>query len=275
MHKIRRTLTGLGSTLALISLLASGCAQGGAPTMANGLNRSNQAVRPGTGAAAKPGTTLGARNTGLSAKGNLTATGDDDEGGAPPVLTTGEEPAGGGLRPLPTVTPVPGISQSRGGGRGADEVDAFLGDMKRFGYHGDRRRLVGTVTAVTQQPYIDGWDPSVNIERNWNWWKGTFSPEVRKDLQHYAADAVQLANYRFNVVYYVWVSKQVPGQNYPNGQPPAINFDREIPIIKGIENDEGWSVLLGPNGKVLDFFQFNTDALGDLNHVIRIPDALY
>lgn len=245
MSSIARTLTGLGGTLLVaVSLLAAGCGKASnlsAPTLQSAMNRPGaQRMLPGR----------------MSAK---------DDGG---------DNGGGGLTPLPKPTPTPPPAKGGGGASQPDDVDQFLGVMQNYGYHGSRRALVDAVTAVTNQ-YPLGWDPSVDTEKHWEWWQTTLGFDIRKDHDTYVRDAVRLAQYRFDVVYYVWVSKQTGSQIDNGSTPPNVNFDQEIPIVKGIKGDDGWIVQISPRGTVVDFLQMPREFLDDYNHLIPIPPSLY
>ncbi|HEY9721614.1 MAG TPA: hypothetical protein V6D47_06350 [Oscillatoriaceae cyanobacterium] len=181
----------------------------------------------------------------------------------------------GAFRPLPqpTATPAPGKPSAGGGGQ-PDDVDMFTSYMQHYGYHGDRESLSAAVEAVTHR-YPTQWDPSVNVAQHYQYWQSTLGFDVAKDEQSYAQDAIRLAQYRFDVIYYVWVSKQDGGQDQNGTTPPYVNFDTNLPIVKGIKNSDGWIVQIGPQGTVLDFLEMPNQYLNDFNHLIPIPQELY
>jgi hypothetical protein len=155
--------------------------------------------------------------------------------------------------------------------RGDDPVGDFYGLMRKFGYKGIRKRLEDSVTAVTQQAYITGWDTPELAAQRYAFWQPTFSDNVAKDLPDYTDSAVRLANYRFKVIYYVWVSRQDGNMSAP----PDVDFNKNIPIVKGIEHDTNWIVQLSDHGTVLDFLELPPDYDTDLSHLIPIPRELY
>ena len=183
----------------------------------------------------------------------------------------GGAPLTAGLRPLPQPTPTP-PAPAPGGGYQPDEVDRFHALLRGYGYRGSRRALVGAVTAVTHQ-YPLGWDPRVNPVVHFEWWKRTLEG-IANTPADYTQQAIFLAQHKFDVTYYVWVSKQTPPQMVNGRTPPMVDFNDEIPIVKGIQ-DEGLFVQISPRGTIVDYLRLPSEYLNDLNHVIPIPRALY
>jgi hypothetical protein len=263
MHTARH-LTGLGTALVLIgSLLAAGCGKVTSPTGLNdrmltkpSYQRQAPISRPGV-----KGTT-GAP---------LTAEDDDAKptGDAPAAAPAA--PAQGGLRPLPKVTPTPAPGKPAAGAE-PDDVDKFLNVLNHYGYHGDRRALVNAVTAVTHQ-YPLGWDPRVNPDEHFAWWQKTLDG-IANSPADYKQQAIALSQHKFDVVYYIWVSKQRPGEMVNGRTPPIVDFDSELPIVKGIE-DEGLFVQISPRGTIVDYLHIPTEYLHNWNHLIPIPQSLY
>lgn len=253
----------LGTTLALIGgLAAAGCGKVVSPTSPN----TRTATKPTYTQRLTPNATPAAKAV-ATALDTLTAdAGDEKETADAPAAAPA---AGGGLRPLPKVTPTPPPGKP-GGGAEPDEVDDFLTIMNHYGYHGDRRQLVDTVTAVTHQ-YPLAWDSHVNPDEHFAWWQKTFQGLVTTPAE-YKQQAIALSQHKFNVVYYIWVSKQTPSQ--AGSTPPVTSFDKEIAIVKGIE-DEGLLVQISPRGTVVDYLYMPTDFLHNWNHLIPIPQSLY
>lgn len=191
-------------------------------------------------------------------------------------LAAMDAPAAGGFRPLPqpTPTPAPGKPSNGGGGNQPDEVAQFTSYMQHYGYHGNQQTLSAAVEAVTHT-YPTAWDPSVNVAQHYQYWQSTLGFDVAKDEATYAQDAVRLAQYRFDVIYYVWVSKQEGPQDQNGDTPPFVDFNKELPIVKGIKNSDGWIVQISPQGTVMDFLELPNQYLNDFNHLIPIPQELY
>jgi hypothetical protein len=184
--------------------------------------------------------------------------------------------AGGGLRPLPKPTPVPDYTDpATGGGGPSGEVAHLFSDLRNFGYKGSPDAMIDSITAVTHK-YPTQWQPGLDTQKHWSWWAASLSPEIRKDHDSYVRDALRLAQYRFDVQYYVWVSKQTRGTRAPGGQPaPRVDFNKSIPVVKAIRGEQGWIVQINPEGNVVDFLQLPEEFLSDYNHVIPIPEELY
>lgn len=231
-----RWVTGLGCTAALLAGMLAGC-----------------------------GGSTGLTGPMMSKKSRAVGVRGDD---APPT-------AGGGLRPLPKVTPVPPYQDPKSGGGGdPGEVGRLHSDLRNFGYRGSLGQMADAITAVTHK-YPTRWDPQIDTQKHWEWWKDTLSPEIRKDHDTYVRDAVRLAQYRFDVQYFVWVSKQSRGTKAPGTTVPQFDFNKEIPVVKAIAGEQGWIVQISPRGTVVDFLQLPEEFLSDYNHVIPIPSELY
>jgi hypothetical protein len=260
----------LSTTLVLIGgLLAAGCGKVTSPTSTSTRTATKPTYSQRLAPNAPPAVKAVAKALdNLTADDNLTA-GDGDEKETADAPAAGGAPAQGGLRPLPKVTPTPAPGKP-GGGAEPDEVDDFLSILNHYGYHGDRRQLEDAVTAVTHQ-YPLGWDSHVNADEHFAWWQKTFQGMVTTPGE-YKQQAVYLAQHKFNVVYYIWVSKQTPSQ--AGGTPPMVSFDKELPIVKGIE-DEGLLVQISPRGTIVDYLYMPTDYLHNWNHLIPIPQSMY
>lgn len=243
MSHLAHKLTALGATLVLLGSCLAGCAT--------------------TPAANRPAMTRQAGMTPAFIKAitpkNLTADGDDASA------------TDGGLRPLPKVTPTPPPGKP-GAGPEPDEVDGLLRLLRNYGYRGDRRKLTNQVTAVTHQ-YALGWDGRVNADEHFAWWKPRFEG-VANTPADYKQQAIYLAQHKFDVVYYVWVSKQRPSELANGRTPPMVDFNEELPIVKGIQ-DEGLFVQISPRGTIVDYMNMPTEFLNDYNHLFPIPQSLY
>lgn len=266
MSHFARTLTGLGTTLVVIGTLLAGCGRTSAPTAyADRPTRPTymtpvfaKVVAPKAKSAAKSAPTVAAPS------GDLAAEGDEDDAPSAPAAT-------GGLKPLPKVTPTPPPGKPPAPPE-PDEVDAFHRLLRNYGYKGDRRTLTATVTTVTNQ-YALNWDPRVNPDQHFGWWQKTLEG-IANTPADYRQQAIYLAQHKFDVVYYVWVSKQRPGDIINGRTPPMVDFNEELPIVKGIQ-DEGLFVQLSPRGTIVDYLRIPTEFLNDYNHLIPIPQSLY
>ena len=236
MSQLVRSLTGVGAVLALIGTLAAGCGRVNSPLEAGRA----ELMRPAPG---------------------LSAMSED-----------GDAPLLGGLKPLPKPTPTPPAPEPGGGGYEPDEVDHFHAKLRGYGYRGSRRALIGAVAAVTHS-YPLGWDPRVNPAQHFDWWKRTLEG-IANTPADYTQQAIFLAQHKFDVAYYVWVSKQNPSQMVNGRTTPLVDFNQEIPIVKGIQ-DEGLFVQISPRGTIVDYLRLPSEYLNDMNHVIPIPASLY
>lgn len=255
MSLFAHKLTGIGATLVLFGTMLAGC---GGMTPSN-TPRPGMARQAGMTPAFIKAITPKNRMSARSADGDMA--GDDDAGPT----------ADGGLRPLPKVTPTPPPGKPSGGAA-PDEVDGLLRLLRNYGYRGDRRKLQNQVTAVTHQ-YAMAWDGRVNVEEHFNWWKPRFDG-VANTPTDYKEQAIYLAQHKFDVVYYVWVSKQRPSELANGRTPPMVDFNEELPIVKGIQ-DEGLMVQISPRGTIVDYLNIPTEFLNDYNHLFPIPQSMY
>ena len=90
----------------------------------------------------------------------------------------------------------------------------------------------------------------------------------------YMNQSLRVAQNKFEVVYYVWVSKQEDPQN--NVTIPYIDFNKDIPVVKGLYRD-GWLAEIGTKGSIVDYLKMPERYLEPLDwtHLIRIPEELY
>lgn len=88
-----------------------------------------------------------------------------------------------------------------------------------------------------------------------------------------------VAQHKFDVVYYIWVSKQEDPANQPGapvGGGPWVDFNKEIPVVKAIGRD-GWMVNLSTKGTIVDYFKMPEEYISpiDYNHLLEVPRKLY
>lgn len=271
MSPFSHPLIGLGSTALVIASLLAGCGRvstpAGAP-LTPGLKRP-VAEQP---ARTAPGTRN--REAPVAPADDDADLGDDGDAPAEPPAPPA---AGGGLRPLPKVTPTPPPA-APGAAPEPSEVDRFHRLLRNYGYRGTPAQMMGSIRAITHQ-YPTRWDPQVNTLQHWEWWRKTLDGSTNGDVvadnpNDYVQQAVDLARYRFDVEYYVWVSKQSPNQLKNGAVPPLFNFNEELPIVKSIAG-EGLIVQISERGTVLDYLQMPMHYKRDLNHLIAIPPRLY
>ncbi|MOA38681.1 hypothetical protein D3C78_1603890 [compost metagenome] len=113
----------------------------------------------------------------------------------------------------------------------------------------------------------------MNPDQHFEWWKRTLDG-IANTPADYRQQAIHLAQHKFDVVYYVWVSKQRPSVMVNGRTTPIVDFREELPIVKGIE-DEGLFVQLSPRGTIVDYLRLPSEYLNDYNHLLPIPRDLY
>lgn len=277
MTRIFRQFTGLGATFALIgALVASGCGQ--APRgLAPGV-RADMLAAKRTGYAVRFQARPQVRNLRAPLPGTTMHGLEDEEKPAPK-----DEPAppAGGLAPLPKPTATPAAKPPAGPGE-EDDVDKFLTILQNFGYGGNRRQMVRELQArmfsypvnTPETPW--GWDPNVNAEEHYDWWKRTLPPDETGSLKEYKEQALLIAQNKFDVVYYVWISKQYNPEQMKreNRSSPFVDLNDGLPVVKGIYGG-GWLVELSPKATILDYLKIPEQYLKDYNHLVRIPEELY
>lgn len=200
---------------------------------------------------------------------------EDDEDTPPPASPVA------GLRPLPRPTPTPPPAPPAPP-RAPDEVDALLTVLQNFGYNGDRRQMIGALQAclfaypVNSAATPGGWDPAINPREHYEWWKKTLPPDETGSFNDYMQQSLLIAQNKFDVVYYVWVSKQHnPERMKREGRKsPFVDFNEQIPVVKGIAGG-GWLAHIAPNGTIHDYLKIPEQYLRDYNHLVRIPESLY
>lgn len=271
MTRIFRQFTGLGASFALIgALVASGCGQaprGIAPGVRAdllGAKRAPYAVR------FQPRPQV--RNLRAPLPGT-TMHGLEDEAPA-------AEPAGGGLKPLPKPTSTPG-AKDPAGPRDADDVDELLTILQNFGYNGNRKqmtrelqaRMFGYPVNTPDTPW--GWDPSQDADEHYKWWKDTMKEDAGSP-KDYKEQSLLVAQNKFDVVYYVWISKQENPQlqKEKRGSSLFVDLNDGLPVVKGIYGG-GWLVELSPKSTILDYLKIPESYLKDYNHLVKIPEDLY
>lgn len=254
----------------LAAALAAGCGRGGAvPT----------AARPGVAQAkAVSPAILRSRFKPRPVAGTMWRGGQAVE-----MLGLEEAGAVGALPPLPVPTPTPGIPTPPPPPP-SDEIDELRGNLAQFGYRGSRQAMIASIrAAVTAYPVHTpetpfGWDPSVKVEEHYQWWKPSFPAGEQPTLQEYREQALMVAQHKFDVVFYVWISKQTNPAGQPHGPVgggPWVDFNEEIPVVKAIGRD-GWMVNLNAKGNIVDYFRMPEEYLSppDFNHVMEIPRRL-
>jgi hypothetical protein len=161
-------------------------------------------------------------------------------------------------------------------------VDGLLTVLQNFGYNGDRQQMVRALQAclfaypVNTPATPGGWDPAINPREHYEWWKKTLPPEETGSFNDYMQQSLLIAQNKFDVVYYVWISKQYnPEQMKREGRTsPFVDLNQQIPVVKGIAGG-GWLAHIAPNGTIHDYLKIPEQYLRDYNHLVRIPESLY
>jgi hypothetical protein len=281
-----RHLTGLGATVALVaSLLATGCGQvpRGAvgPARADGVSRTGYAVRfqprPQVRSlrAPLPGTAV------RGVEGEEPGEEPGAEPGAAPGPAPIAAPTAGGLRPLPRPTPT-APPKPPAPPPAPDEIDELLVLLQNFGYNGTRAQMIKALQAcifaypINAPESPGGWDKRIDPREHYEWWKKTLPPDETATFNDYMQQSLLIAQNKFDVVYYIWISKQYnPGQaKREHRTSPFIDLNEQLPVVKGIAGG-GWMVQVAPNGTIHDYLKIPTQYLRDYNHLIRIPESLY
>ncbi|MEB3195901.1 MAG: hypothetical protein VKP62_01740 [Candidatus Sericytochromatia bacterium] len=276
---------GISLTL-LATLLATGCGQaarvGGLGLGADGLSprRSGYAVR------FQPRPMVRQLREPLPGTGRRVGVLDDDAPPAEepaPVVPRGDQPAptAPGLRPLPKPTPT-APPRPPAPPREPDEVDGLLTLLQNFGYNGDRAKMVRSLQAcmftypVHSPQSPGGWDKHINPREHYDWWKKTLPPDETGSFNDYMQQSLLIAQNKFDVVYYIWLSKQYnPEQMKREGRTsPFVDLNEQLPVVKGIAGG-GWLVQLAPNGTIHDYLKIPEQYLRDYNHLVMIPESLY
>ena len=274
MTRIFRQFTGLGATLALMgALAAAGCGQ--APKgLAPGV-RADMLNAKRTGYAVKFQARPQVRNLREPLPGT-TMHGLEDEAPA-------DAPAApsGGRAPLPKPTATP-AAKDPAAPRDADDVDELLTVLQNFGYNGNRRqmtrelqaRMFGYPVNSPETPW--GWDPTQNPDEHYEWWKKTLPPDETGSAKEYKEQALLVAQNKFDVVYYVWISKQENPElmKKEKRSSPFVDLNEGLPVVKGIYGG-GWLVELSPKATILDYLKIPEQYLRDYNHLVRVPEDLY
>jgi hypothetical protein len=282
MTRFFRQFTGLGATFALLgALVATGCGQ--TPrSFAPGM-RADMLSAKRTGYAVRFQPRPQVRNLREPLPGSTMHGLEDEDGDAPkdePAAPAAPS-AGGGLKPLPKPTPTAPPKAPAAPGE-PDEVDELLTVLQNFGYNGNRKQMVRDLQArmfgypIKSEKTPFGWDPTVNADEHYEWWKRTLPPDETGSLQEYKEQSLLIAQNKFDVVYYVWISKQYnPEEMKKEGRTsPFINLNEGLPVVKGIYGG-GWLVELSPRNTILDYLKIPEQYLKDYNHLVRIPEDLY
>ncbi|MEB3328744.1 MAG: hypothetical protein VKQ33_05885 [Candidatus Sericytochromatia bacterium] len=277
-----RRLTSLGAVAALVAtLLGTGCGQSSRGLA--GPARVEAAARPGYAVrfqARPPVRSLRAPLPGTAARG-LEEEPSGGEPGAAPAPQPIAPPTAGGLRPLPRPTPT-APPQPPAPPPEPDEVDALLVLLQNFGYNGTRARMIKDLQACLFAYPINapgspgGWDRRIDPREHYAWWKKTLPPDETATFNDYMQQSLLIAQNKFDVVYYVWISKQYnPGQaKREHRTSPFVDLNEQLPVVKGIAGG-GWMVQIAPNGTIHDYLKIPTQYLRDYNHLLRIPESLY
>jgi hypothetical protein len=263
MTRMFRQFTGLGATLVVLSTLAAaGC--GVAP----------RGMAPGARA-----DLLRAKSGGYAVRFQPRPMVREAAGPAAAALIQQKEAddalADGGLKPLPKPTATAGPAAPAGPGE-QTATQALHALLYRFGYKGTVKQMANAIRAKTHAFPVDaadtprGWDPAVNSRQHYDWWSVTMKEDCGS-YDDYMTQSLRVAQNKFEVVYYVWISKQEDPQN--NTTMPFINLDKDIPVVKGLYG-ERWLAEIGPKGSIVDYLKMQRD-LDDWNHLIRIPEELY
>lgn len=200
----------------------------------------------------------------------------DEEASAPPLAAPGES----GLAPLPKPTPTPKFQPKTGAPEPTD-ADALYQTLKRFGYRRTQAQMVDTIRAVTRQYPVNipvgswGWDPAVDSRKHYDWWRQTLKEDTL-NYQEYLQQSLLVAQNKFDVVYYVWISKQDDPQKQRSERNYStfVDLNRELPIVKGID-EGGWLTQISPEGLIVDYLRIPPEFLRDYNHLLKIPEDLY
>jgi hypothetical protein len=287
-----RSAVGLGGTFAVIATLLTGCGSKGLPTGA-----ARTLAGPGAralGAWVQPNharTPVRSMQAAVS-RARMQAMEDDADGGddpkpapAPTAAPAGD--GGGGMKPLPKPTAIPAPKGGGGAGHEPDDVDQLLYELSMYGYEGDRKHMVNTLQQAIYSFPADrpetpgGWEKKEYDRRveHFNWWKSTFISGETLNLDDYMKQSLYVAQNRFNVRFYVWVSKQQDPETMQktNQRSPWVDFNQEIPVVKAIGN-AGWMVNISAKGEIQDYLRMPEEFLyptPDFNHVLPIPQELY
>jgi hypothetical protein len=197
---------------------------------------------------------------------------------SPPPVVAGDEPKD--LMPLPKPTPTPKY-QPKSGAPEPTDVDALYEILKRFGYRRSHQQMVDTIRAITRQYPVNvpvgswGWDPRVDSRKHYEWWRQTLKEDTFS-YQEYLQQSLLVAQNKFDVVYYVWISKQEDPQKQRSERnySPFVDLNRELPVVKGID-EGGWLTQISPEGFIVDYLKIPETFLRDYNHLLRIPEELY
>ncbi|MDB5101072.1 MAG: hypothetical protein JWM80_5493 [Cyanobacteria bacterium RYN_339] len=289
MTSFVRSTVGLAGTFAVIATLLTGCGAKGLPT---GAARTMAAAgAKGHVAWAQPNVARPKVRSMQAAVAHAQAMEDDAGDDPKPAPAPTAAPAGGGddggMKPLPKPTAIPAPKGGGGAGRPADDVDNLLYQLSMYGYEGDRKHMIKTLQASIYAFPADrpetpgGWEKKEYDRRieHFNWWKSTFISGETLNLDDYMKQSLYVAQNRFNVRYYIWVSKQQDPETMQktNQRSPWVNFNEELPVVKAIGN-AGWMVNISAKGEIQDYLRMSEEFIyptPDFNHVLPIPQGLY
>lgn len=190
-------------------------------------------------------------------------------------------PAGGSGKPLPKPTATPGAKAPGEPGEQSD-VEALHELLGNFGYDGTIKNMAQEIRKKTFAYPINapdspgGWDPSVNPREHYEWWKRTLPADETGSYNDYLQQSLQIGQNKFDVVYYIWISKQYdPERMKREGKTSLfVDLNEGLPVVKGIYRG-GWLVELSSKATILDYLKIPEEYLKDYNHLIRIPEELY
>lgn len=264
------------TALLLLATAVTGCGQASRLNAPGPRSEAVQTKRTGYAVRWAPRPKVRNLSAPLPTSGAAIALENDGDAPAPPAAGPGN-----GLRPLPRPTPTPPPA-APAPPRAPDEVDALLTILQNFGYNGDRRQMVRALQAclfaypVNTPATPGGWDPTINPREHYEWWKKTLPPEETGSFNDYMQQSLLIAQNKFDVVYYVWISKQYnPEQMKREGRSsPFIDLNEQIPVVKGIAGG-GWLAQIAPNATIHDYLKIPEQYLRDYNHLVRIPESLY
>ncbi|MEB3220671.1 MAG: hypothetical protein VKS61_01200 [Candidatus Sericytochromatia bacterium] len=273
-----RRLTGLAAAAVLApTLLATGCGQlprgGVGPVRAEAASRTGYAVR------FQPRPQV--RSLRAPLPGTAGRLEEADEPGEEPAPAPIAAPTAGGLRPLPRPTPT-APPKPPAPPPAPDEVDELLVLLQNFGYNGTRAQMVKALQAcifaypINAPESPGGWDKRIDPREHYEWWKKTLPPDETATFNDYMQQSLLIAQNKFDVVYYIWISKQYnPNQaKREHRNSPFVDLNEQLPVVKGIAGG-GWMVQIAPNATIHDYLKIPTQYLRDLNHLVRIPESLY
>ena len=269
-----RPFTGLGAALVVLSTLAAvGC--GVAPRgVATGVRTDVLRAKSGGYSVRFQPRPMQRNLSGKPAALLAQRLEDEDGANAPAAPTDGLKPV-----PKPTTTPPTKPAADPREPGPVDDLHALLGN---FGYNGTIRQMAAELRKKTFAYPINhpdspgGWDPSVNPREHYEWWKKTLPADETGSYNDYLQQSLQIAQIKFDVVYYVWISKQYdPEKMKREGKTsPFVDLNEGLPIVKGIYGG-GWLVEISPKATILDYLKIPPTYLKDYNHLIRIPEELY